>query len=352
LLICCKGTQHVINSEGIHPKMSGESQTGKTDLVLAYLHCLDPGCYRDSGQSPLALFYHELPDQSIIFLDDYEPKPEFDTIIKKSSAKFHERLEHDTVIKQQAETLRTPAEIVWIITSVDPTIDIQVLNRQFSVDTDESKELTREITAKGWQDDKLGRAKREVTEDVLVCRCISKMMQGQRWTVKIPDNWEITWTDDSSRRNPSFFRDILKAHTAWRHMQRQKDETGALIATEQDFEDAKKLYTGRATAIRDKLSDAERRLAIAIVENKGELTRDDAAKKLGISTRRVGALAIGKYGQGGLAAKLSGFSYEDITVPEIKFGEDRKVHKKLMRLEGFDSLECFDEGVVKLTIKK
>lgn len=220
LIFCCKGAQRVKNSRGIHPKLSGESGMGKSDLVEHCLHVMNKSCYEKGSASPKALFYHDLADGLIIFMDDYKPNEDLDTIIKQTSSNFHEPYTHKTVSDHQGIELHTPAEIVWCITSVDSSQDIQVLNRQFACDVDDSNELTKEVIKYSFGLLKDGALRFSVDEDVLVCREMSRMLQAKEFTVAVPYAEDIEWNDLSSRRNSTIFQDLILAHTAWRFMQR------------------------------------------------------------------------------------------------------------------------------------
>ncbi len=337
VIFCCKGAQMVKNSNGIHPKLTGESGMGKSDLVEQCLHVMDKSCYIKGSASPKALFYHHLADGLIVFMDDYKPNEDLDTIIKQTSSSFHEPYTHLTVSDKQALELHTPAEIVWCITSVDNQQDIQVLNRQFSCGVNESKDITQKVIRKIFDDAALALPRFLLDEDVLVCREMSKILQKQRFSVLIPFGHDIEWHDLSSRRNPSIFRDLIFAHTAWRYMQRDRDEHDNLVATVQDFLDAKALYSSRAGAMMDKLTDKQRELANLIIVRGGQLYKDEAAKLMGVSAERIRKLAVGEKKsngsyEGGLIQLLPGFSWERVPVEMEVNGKSTQTNKILLSL--------------------
>lgn len=337
VIFCCKGAQVVKNSNGIHPKLTGESGMGKSDLVEHCLHVMDKSCYIKGSASPKALFYHNLPDGLMVFMDDYKPNEDLDAIIKQTSSNFHEPYTHLTVSDKQALELHTPSEIVWCITSVDNQQDIQVLNRQFSCGVDGSKDLTKRVIRKIFDDAALALPRFIVDEDVLVCREISRILQKQKFSVAIPFAYDIGWHDLSSRRNPSIFRDLIFAHAAWKFMQRERDDHGNLVATVQDFLDAKDLYSSRAAAMMDKLTDKQRELANLIIANGGQLYKDEAAKLMGVSAERIRKLALGEKksngsSEGGLTQLLPGFSWEKVPVEVEVNGRSTQTNKVLLSL--------------------
>lgn len=349
IMLLCLGVQSVINSKGMHPGLSGESGMGKSDAVYATLFVMHPSIYIRAGMSPKALFHHNIKRKAIIFMDDYRQDPDIDSIIKQTSSFFHEPYEHLTVIEHEGRILKAPSEIVWIITSVSGSSNLQVLNRQVNEDVDDSVSQTKKVIDAGFAEDTEGLPQYVVTEDVLICREITRIIHETDVKVIVPFANRIEWADLTNRRNPSIFRDMLKAYAMFRFKQRSYDpETGVITATEEDFEAAKRLYGKRAGAMKDKLTRVERKLAMAIMENGNELYVTDAAKILGISRQRVTELALGEDHKGGLSQKLSGFSYENISVEEVVKNEKRRVSKAVMRLEGQTGLDIFDESIVKL----
>ena len=104
-----------------------------------------------------------------------------------------------------------------------------------------------------------------------------------------------------------------------------------LSATERDFTDAKALYLGRADTLIDKLSKSERRLAEAIIANRGELYRETAASIMKVSVNRISQLVHGENGKTGLLQKLPGFDVEKVTLKE----EDKNVQKVRLVLKDY-----------------
>jgi predicted DNA binding protein len=337
LLFLCKGAQRVRNSRGLHPKFNGESSMGKSDLAEQCLHVLDKSCYIKGSASPKALFYHPIPDGQIIFMDDYKSNEDLDTIIKQTTSNFHEPYIHLTVNDNQGLALQTPREIVWCITSVDGLQDIQVLNRQFSCDVNDSQDLTKSVIKNIFAKAKDATDRFPINENVLICREMSKILQTQKFFVAVPYAEDIEWSDFSSRRNPSIFLDLIFAHTAWRFMQRERDEKGNLIATVQDFEEAKELYTARAGAMLDKLTDKQRELAKLIIKHNSQIFRDEAAKEMKISPERIRQLALGRPNSngnlvGGMIQKLPEFSYQNVVVDEEINGKRVGTKKAILKL--------------------
>jgi hypothetical protein len=118
-LVCCEMVQMVPSSRGLHPKLSGESGSGKTWCLKVFLHHLPSDAYVAGGLTPKALAYHMLGDKLFIVLDDYVPSEDLDTIMKVTSSNFHRPYLHRTVKRQEGVTLEIGKEMTWCVTSVD-----------------------------------------------------------------------------------------------------------------------------------------------------------------------------------------------------------------------------------------
>jgi hypothetical protein len=339
ILIYCVGSQLNKTSMGLHPKLSGESGMGKSDAVETFLHCLPKCAYIKTSLSSKALFYHDIKPGTIIFLDDYKQNDDLDAIIKQTSSRFHDTYEHRTIDKdREAQIMLAPPEIVWAITSVDSSQDIQVLNRQVGMDVDGTEGQTKAVIEHLLEQARKGEERFPVTEDVLICRAIVLEIKKHSFRVVIPFANRIKWQDFSSRRNPSIFLDLMRANTVWHFKQRKTNEEDVIEATEQDFKDAKTLYLGRADTLIDKLSKPERRLAEAIIANHGEMYREEAAEKLKVSVCRISQLVHGENGKTGLIQKLPGFNVDKVTLKD----DVRNVSKIMLTLNGYNKFNGFD----------
>lgn len=339
ILVYCVGSQLNKTSMGLHPKLSGESGMGKSDAVETFLHCLPKCAYIKTSLSSKALFYHDIKPGTIIFLDDYKQNDDLDAIIKQTSSRFHDPYEHRTIDKdREAQIMIAPPEIVWAITSVDSSQDIQVLNRQVGMDVDGSEDQTKAVIDHLLAQATKGEERFPITEDVLICRAIILEIRKHSFKVAIPYAKRIKWLDLSSRRNPSIFLDLIRANAVWHFMQREQAEEDFIAAIEQDFIDAKTLYLGRADTLIDKLSKPERRLAEAILKNQGEMYREEAAAKLGVSVCRISQLVHGENGKTGLIQKLPGFNVDKVTLKD----DTRNITKTMLTLTGYNKFNGFD----------
>ena len=353
-LICCKAVQGVRQSAGLHPKLSGESGSGKTWAVLTFAHHLPAEAVIKGSSSNLAAFYHQDGDQVFRILDDYQAGNEtLDTVIKQTSSVFHQPYDHRTVKKQEPLTLHIGSEQTWAVTSVDSSQDVQVLNRQIPINVDDSEELTVKVNRRTIE--RYGKGEEQFPEDesVQICREIWRILQEDGLiNVRIPYFERIEWLDTSNRRNPSLFMDLVVAHTAMYRYQREKDSDGYYLATEDDFQAAKALFTDKdAEELVHRLTKKEREFADILCEHPEGLTREESAKSLNISGNRISQLANGEKGRGGLTQKLPGFEIVEVTDTERVDEDHRRATKKVLyRLTKYDPLTGF-EAVVRLLPK-
>jgi len=351
-LICCISVQNIHQSAGLHPKLNGESGGGKTWAILTFAHHLPAEAVLKGSMSAKAGYYHSDGNRILRILDDYQAGNEdLDTTIKQTSSEFHVPYTHRTVANNKALTLNIGSEQTWAITSVDSSQDIQVLNRQIPINVDDSEELTKDVNRQTIERYGEGEPQFPVDDNVLVSREIFRKLREEGYiNVRVPFYDRIEWFDTSNRRNPSIFMDLLIGITATNRFQREKDEDGYYLATEDDFHAAKELFIERdAEELVHRLTKRERQFAELLAKNKDGMTRDEVAKALGLSPTRISHLASGEKGKGGLSQKLPGFAVQEITDYEIYTPgvEKRAVRKTLYKLEGYNPLEGFD-AIVKL----
>ena len=344
-LVCCQMVQMVPSSRGLHPKLSGESGTGKTWCVKVFLHHLPEDAYIAGGLTPKALAYHDLGNRLFILLDDYVPNEDLDTIIKQTSSNFHKPYIHRTVKKQEAATLKIGSEMTWCVTSVDASQDIQVLNRQIPLNTDDSQDLTAKVNGFTISSYGEGLGELYVDDTVILCREIFRQLRElEEIKVRIPFADRIEWLDNTNRRNPSIFMDLLVGVTALHCFQRDQDEEGFYLATEGDFKCARELFSEGVDVeeMINRLTKKERQFAEMLIAYPLGLTRKELSEKLGVSPARISQIARGTKGDGGLMQKLPGFDLVNVT---NRITEDQTESIQVYRLGCFDRLAGFDDVV-------
>jgi hypothetical protein len=253
-------SQSCLNSSGIQIALNGESGSGKSHIVKTHLRFV-PAKYRvSSGLSPKAAYYMNLKEGMVVFYDDVSMSLEMEEIIKRATTNYQECTEYNTVYNGTGKKLIIPPRINWFLTSVNSESSKEVLNRQLTFSTIETPKHKSSIfdnqqdcAIKGIYEFT------EITEDILVCRAIYEMIKSQTFKVKIPFAKQIELKDKSDSRVFPLFLDMIKGYTIFFHKQRQQED-GFLIATKDDFDKAKKLFTRQIDNITTKLNDKETKI--------------------------------------------------------------------------------------------
>jgi len=295
--------QSIENSKGIQPAVYGESGTGKSHAARAMLHLFPDRYYMMAALSDKALFYldaDELRPGMTIFSDDVKISEGIEGVIKRATTSFQEPTINKVPTKEggkwKTKDLKIPPRIDWLLTSVDSQGSEQLINRQIGFGVDESPEQDEKVTAFELEKARAGKPEFDVTDDVLICREIILNIKedetgAQRlFTVKIPFANRIEWLDKKNRRNLPIFLDMIKGYAALNFKQRETIN-GAVIATEDDFKAAERLYNTRGGFQKLHIHEREKEMLQYIVDNSGELTTDDLMSKLNLSGVRVRQIA-------------------------------------------------------------
>jgi hypothetical protein len=293
-LLVSTGIQSVKNSEGIHPKASGNSGKGKTHCCKTMLHLIPKPYKLKTTLSDKAIYYMDIKEGTVIFSDDVNLSEALEDVIKRATSSFQEGDTYTTLNKnREKQELTIPPRVVWWLTSVDDDQSLQLLNRQFGGCVDESE--GQDMAVLDFQKNMLvsGEVALPENRDVKICRHILKDVKENLYNVLISYAHDIEWKDLKNRRNFLIFADIIKAFAVLRHRQRNKNENGELIANLEDFEDAKKLYLGRAKNQGTKLTDIELKFCMILHEH-GETNLTRLQQMMGVSKGRISQILYGK----------------------------------------------------------
>lgn len=351
----CISVQNIRQSAGLHPKFNGDSGGGKTFIANTYANHLPREMVIKGSMSAKSGFYHKDGNRVLRLLDDYQAGNEdLDTVIKQTTSEFHEPYQHRTLIKQVAAILEIGSEQTWLITSVDSSQDIQVLNRQIPINVDDSVATTGEVNDRTVKRYGLGEEPKLTDETVLVCRAMFQILRDEGMVdVRVPFWERIKWLDTSNRRNPSIFLDMVVANTAMFRYQREKDSDGYYLATEADFQAAKKLFTDKdSEELVKRLTTRERDVIEKLVAaGQNGLTRDDLAAALCVAPERISQIISGQKGAGGLKQKVQIAETKKAETTTTNKNTDKEkrvtVFKTVYSLSQYDKWLGFD-GVVRL----
>ncbi len=342
-LLISVGCQSIANTEGIHPKITGESGKGKSHCCMTMIHLLPPEYAIEATLSSKAIYYMNIKPGTVVYSDDTNLTPEMEDMIKRATTNYQKITQHITVKKQEPIVVTIPPRISWWLTSVDSMESLQYLNRTFggSVEEDEEKDLAvLEFQKKQAVN---GAPLLPETREVLVCREIIRQLKEHVWTVAVPYAEKIIWLDHKNRRNFPIFLDILKSHAVFFFKQR-KCKDGIIYASREDFEFAKALYAPRAENQGLKLTELEREV-VKYLARVGSATAAEIAEALGKSVTRVRYILKGRRDRGdsGLLGKIVGLSEERVLL-DVSLG--KKVTQCVYRLSGFDDPFALYENMV------
>ena len=343
LLMLAIASQHVRNTHGIHLTPSGASGKGKSHAGRTMLHLVPKEYWLAASLSPKSLYYYATRPGTIIFSDDVVMSEELVSIIRRCITGFTESQEHITVTKdREGLRLLMPPRIIWIIASVENFLDSQTRNRMIDVPVDESPETDELVFQKQVKDGLTGAEEFPETYDVLVCREIFRIIKElEPISVIIPYATDIDWKIRSNRRNFDVFKDIITAHTLLRHLQRDKTEEGALIATTDDFYDAATLYLTKAEGEGTKLTKGELAIVNVLLEH-GDCTVSMLQKILGKERTTIQKRLKGRDGKAGMLEKVPGLTVSSHSDAE---GDDIVIHREWFHLDRFDRFAQYEKCV-------
>ncbi len=280
VLLLSIANQSVLNSEGLQPKLSGASGKGKTHAAKAMFHLIpDVGYKLEGSLSAKSMYYYpDLVPSTVIFSDDIRMNGDLEDTLKRAMSNFQRPTIHRTVTREGYAELEIPERIAWWLTSVDSPFSDELINRLFGLDVDDSVDQDMAVTKQQLERAKYGDVALPEDEDVRVCRAIIHEVKKKLFTVMIPYSDLIVWNGTGDRRNLPRFLDLIKGFAALRFMQRTEFCDNEIMASLEDFEDAKALYEQGKTGLTTKLTKAELKLVTWMV-GKGSLSINDIVKK-------------------------------------------------------------------------
>lgn len=337
LLILSIGSQCVRNTKGIQPKLSGESGKGKTHACQTVLHLVPEDYWVETSLSGKGLFYADIEPGTIIFSDDATVGEDLESTIKRSTTNFQKKTFHLTVdSNRKSAKLNVPARILWWLTSVDDDMSTQTINRLFGVPVDESEDMDQIVMEFELEKAETGEDDFPVNKEVLVCREIFRIIKEHFFRVVIPFSKDIVWADKKNRRNLSIFLDVVRSFTVYRFLQRDHIDETSIVATVDDFEDARVLYSKRGETQTTKLTPLENRI-IRFISQTGDVDSAMLQTAMNITRARVSQIMRGQRNDKGLLSKYPGLRVRDITDRD----GDRTTRRKMYEVVNFNPLEDY-----------
>lgn len=328
-LIMSLASQLVINTNGLHVSVTGESGKGKSHAFATMLRQVPERFRLKGAMSNKALFYlDDMQPGSVIVLDDTTLSEEVQEILKSATTSFREPIEYRTVTKERKVRVCTiPERCVWWVAKVEGSGDDQVLNRMLTCWIDDSPEQDERVLSRVLaKDESVPVTTQEERHEVLVAWALWEELRSRRVFVIVPFARRIRFSNAANRRNPEMLLDLIKAHSLLRCMQREEataeDGSPCIVATRQDFADAVRLYdhlNGTAGGQETKLTKVEASV-LEVIARAGwpEFTVQQLQQVTGRSSSSIRKVLHGYVSKGytysGLLEKCPAISYTDRTV--------------------------------------
>ncbi len=269
LLMLSVASLSVINTNGLQPKLSGESGMGKTHSTKTVLHLMPTTMYLAASFSSKALFYDDkLRPKMVIFSDDVNLAPDVEQTVRAAMTNWDSPTEHLTLDgKRNPLTLSLPPRVAFWLTSVSTKSTIQLLNRQVEMNVDESPDQDKRVEQHQRKLAESGLSEFYADDEVELLRGAFLHLNQTSHAVTIPFINNIKFTNVRNRRNFPIFLDFIKAYCVLNYSARCTDKDGALIAIKQDFDNALGLFKTVAVQQVTKLNEKERLVASVIRDN-------------------------------------------------------------------------------------
>ena len=241
-------SRSVENTNGLHVAISGNSGKGKTHACTTMQNLIPEDSRLKGTVSDRALYYDDDLRAGTVFLfDDVSLSEDLQEILKSATTNFREPIEHRTLTTERKLRVCTiPERCVWWLAKVEDPGDDQVMNRMLTVWIDDSAEQDRRVLAHMKEVEATGRDQSE--DDILTARAIWEAVGEEILTVRIPFARRIEFSTTQNRRNPGMLFDLIKCHARLFYLQRDRDDDGAVVAREEDFWAAAKLYAALSGA--------------------------------------------------------------------------------------------------------
>ncbi len=339
VLMCSAVCSSIEESDGLQINFNGDSGGGKSHACRSMLHLIPKKYWINRSISDKAIFYTQsIKPDMIFFSDDAVMSDDFKTIFKKSVSDFQESVEHETVtIQRKGETLQAPPRLTWWLTSVMDIGNVEVERRCVKINVEVTDQRKKDISDRLQKRRQSGEAKYpEDFQELKVCRAIFKELKSKR--EKVVWDFSISFGKDISLDTQNIVYELLIATALINKYKRQRTESGAIVASREDFKRVTEAFAAISDTQVSKLTKAE--LGVArYLKQVGEAQSSTIQEFFKKSQAWVMHTMNGRNGDGGLLSKMPNITVEDITTRD----ETESVHKKVYRFVGeWDELSCYE----------
>ena len=220
---------------GIHISISGDAGTGKSHACMTVARRLPEHAIITDRLSDKALFYHEIPEKTVILMDDQELTEDFQELLKVASTYWSNSATYRTVQNGKPVLLQIAARCPFWICKANLTGDEQVLDRQLLFWTDTSKEQKKAI-----QDALMAQAQgldeTDDSGDVVICRAIWNLIPCAEVVAPFADR--IKCSEQLDPRNIKLMLTMIYAAALMDAHNRKRDQHNRIVAEIRDYETA------------------------------------------------------------------------------------------------------------------
>ena len=330
-------SRSVENTNGLHVAISGNSGKGKTHACTTMLNLLPEASRLKGTVSDKALYYDDdLRPGTVFLFDDVTLSPDLQEVLKSATSNFREPIEHRTLTTERKLRVCTiPERCIWWLAKVEDPGDDQVLNRMLTVWIDDSLEQDRRVLEHMKEVEAAGVSRLEDDPAVLTARAIWEVLGEEILPVRVPFARRVQFAMAENRRNPGMLFDLIKCHARLFFLQRDRDDDGAVIANEEDFAAAARLYAALARTDGGQETKLTRNeaAALATVARMGVevFTVRQLQAAMGLSYQKTRRILHGYTSRGtvyaGLLEKCPAISFFDASVIE-NTPEGNTIHRR------------------------
>jgi hypothetical protein len=292
------GSQSVSNSLGIHVAVTGEGGYGKSDGIKQMGKLVHPDYWKNGGITPQTLYYSgpDMPSAVVVGLEDIVWTSDIGATVKRVTTDFQEGAKRLTTIEMTGKEVQAAKRIAFWASCVDSQADEQIRDRFIMYNVRSDLERRQEILDHMKARDAGEQIPEEHDFETKVCQALTYDLKQKLYHVHIPFAKRIQF--DGDPRAYAIFSDMIKSSAVFRYMKREKDDAGRLIATIEDFENAKELYIEIGGHDRDKYTDAEQNVLNAIAFNGGVATQSEIQETTNLSPGRISDILNGRGKEG------------------------------------------------------
>lgn len=297
-LLISRGVQSCRNTKGIQVYAHGKHGHGKSEGMKEMAKLIPQPYILDEDISPMSLYYATkegwIVPGATIFPDDINWNDSLGGVIKKITTKFQEGAGHLTVIDGVPVRMHLPPRLSIWTNSADLHADEQLRDRFLDAPVDEGLEQVKGIIEFQKRRDTLPEAPGDAERETAICQEILRDLATHLFIVKIPFSPRIRFPPSEGTRGYNIFSDLIKGLAALRYAKRETDEKGQLLATIEDYEDAKELYEGINGHSENRYATAERTVLKAIIDNGHKALIDDIRRLTSLSEGRIKDIINGR----------------------------------------------------------